>query len=350
MLDAAMERRYSASPSEGFFTGGGLHHFENFEPADNRRTMTVREAFTRSVNLVFIRLMRDVVRNVLGRSQGESAALIDDPSNPQRQEYLARFADKEGSLFVARFYRKYKGKSDEESEELLVRSARPTPARLAAAFYGLEPDAGLEGLRQFIVRRLPSADLSDAALHALRDQRGPGRWSLADRGYLAGMQPLELWVAAYLRELPNATPSEAVAASVQQRQDVYKWLFKTRRKGAQDARIRNLLEVDAFAEIQQSWRRLGYPFDSLTPSYATALGASGDRPAALAELMGIIANRGMRLPVTRVAKLQFARDTPYETRLVYEPSQSQRVLKPEIADVVRRALIGVVEDGILVVG
>jgi membrane peptidoglycan carboxypeptidase len=345
MLDAAMERRYSASPSEGFFTGGGLHHFDNFESADNRRTMTVREAFTRSVNLVFIRLMRDVVRNVMARSEGESAALLEDRSNPRRQEYLARFADEEGRLFIARFYRKYKGKSDEEAEELLVRSARPSPSRLAAAYYGLEPDAGLEGLRQFIARRLPGADLSDAALQALRDTRGPGRWSLNDRGYLAGVHPLELWVAAYLRELPNATLGEAVAASVQQRQDVYQWLFKTRRKGAQDARIRTLLEVDAFAEIHRSWRRLGYPFDSLTPSYATALGASGDRPAALAELMGIIANRGMRLPVTRVAALQFARDTPYETRLVHEPSRSERVLEPEIADAVRRALVGVVEEG-----
>ncbi len=30
-LDKAMERRYSASPYEDFFTGGGVHHFENFD-------------------------------------------------------------------------------------------------------------------------------------------------------------------------------------------------------------------------------------------------------------------------------------------------------------------------------
>lgn len=345
MLDAAMERTYSASPYEGFFTGGGLHHFENFEPEDNRRTMTVREALTRSVNLVFIRLMRDVVHHVMARREGESAALIDDPSNPRRQEYLARFADKEGRAFVARFYRKYAGKPAQESEDLLVHSARPTPARLAAAFYGLEPDANVDRLGEFIARRLPNADLSNAALQALRDKLGPGRWSLADRGYLAGVHPLELWVAAYLREHPKATLGEAVATSAEQRQEAYQWLFKTRHAGAQDARIRNLLEVDAFAEIQKAWQRLGYPFESLTPSYASALGASGDRPAALAELMGIVVNRGMRLPVTRVASLLFARDTPYETRLAYQPTQAKRVLQPEIADVVRRALIGVVEDG-----
>jgi len=54
----------------------------------------------------------------------------------------------------------------------------------------------------------------------------------------------------------------------------------------QDNRIRTLLEQDAFQRIARRWQRLGYPFDSLTPSYATAIGASGDRPAALAEKAG----------------------------------------------------------------
>ena len=345
MLDAAMQRNYSASPAEGFFTGGGLHHFENFEPQDNHRSMSVREALTRSVNLVFIRLMRDVVHHLMARSEGESAALLEDPSDPRRRDYLARFADKEGREFIARFYRKYAGKSAQDAEDLLLRNARPTAARLAATFYGLEPDAAADRLAPFLARRLPNADLSAAALQALHDKYGPGRWSLADRGYLAGMHPLELWVVAYLRQRPKATLGEAVAASREQRQEVYVWLFRTRHKGAQDARIRNLLEVEAFAEVQRAWRRLGYPFSSLTPSYATALGASGDRPAALAELMGIIVNRGLRLPVTRVASLQFARGTPYETHLDYQPTAGERVLSAEVADVVRRALIGVVEEG-----
>nr|WP_316642091.1 transglycosylase domain-containing protein [uncultured Roseateles sp.] len=345
MLAAAMERSYSASPAEGFFTGGGLHHFENFEPEDNGRTMTVREALTRSVNLVFIRLMRDVVHHVMARSAGESAALMAQSSGPERQAYLARFADKEGREFLARFHRKYAGKTAPEAEELLLRSLRRTPTRLAAAFYGLEPEASAADLGAFIERHLPNADLPEAALQALRDKYGPDRWSLADRGYLAGLHPLELWVVAHLRTNPKATLRETVAASAGQRQEVYQWLFKTRHKGAQDARIRNLLELDAFAEIHQAWRRLGYPFEALTPSYASALGASGDRPAALAELMGIIVNRGLRLPVTRASSLQFARGTPYETQFEARPPKVEQVLQPEIADVVRRALIGVVDGG-----
>jgi membrane peptidoglycan carboxypeptidase len=62
MLDAAMARHYSANPSERFFTGGGMHEFVNFDSRDDMREMSVREAFQRSVNLVFIRLMRDIAR------------------------------------------------------------------------------------------------------------------------------------------------------------------------------------------------------------------------------------------------------------------------------------------------
>ena len=47
LLEAGMNRMYSANPGERFFTGGGLHTFTNFNPEDNVRVMSVREAFRR---------------------------------------------------------------------------------------------------------------------------------------------------------------------------------------------------------------------------------------------------------------------------------------------------------------
>jgi membrane peptidoglycan carboxypeptidase len=342
MLAAAMERTYSANPGEGFYTGGGLHHFENFEPADNHRLLTVREAFTRSVNLVFIRLMRDVVHRVLAESAEANTALLDDPADPRRQQYLERFAEKEGREFIARFYRKFAGRPAAEAEDLLLQNLHPTPVRLASLYYGLEPEGDAQQLAAFLARRLPGAERSAPALH---EKYRAGLWSLADRGYLAGVHPLELWVAGHLRRHPQATLAQTLAASHAERRAVYVWLFTTRHKGAQDVRIRSLLELEAFMEIQRAWQRLGYPFESLTPSYATALGASGDRPAALAELMGIVVNGGLRLPVARIDALHFATGTPYETQLAYRPPAPERVLSPEVAEVVRKALIDVVDNG-----
>ena len=89
---------------------------------------------------------------------------------------------------------------------------------------------------------------------------------------------------------------DVIEASGDERVAVYQWLFKTIHKNSQDIRIRGLLELEAFLEIHRSWKRLGYPFDSLVPSLATAIGSSADQPAALAELMGIILNDGVRVP------------------------------------------------------
>jgi membrane peptidoglycan carboxypeptidase len=130
----------------------------------------------------------------------------------------------------------------------------------------------------------------------LYEQYAIDKWSLADRGYLASVHPLELWMAAYLRQHPGATLSEMTAASEKERQEVYQWLFKTHRKHAQDKRIAGLIEMEGFMEIHKQWKKMGYPFESLVPSYATTLGASADRPASLAEMMGIIVNGGVRKP------------------------------------------------------
>ncbi|MCH3023293.1 hypothetical protein K3X00_14875, partial [Listeria monocytogenes] len=63
MLQAAMERRYSASPYESFFTGGGLHTFNNFRKEDNGRRPMLLEALRESINLPFVRLLRDLIRH-----------------------------------------------------------------------------------------------------------------------------------------------------------------------------------------------------------------------------------------------------------------------------------------------
>jgi membrane peptidoglycan carboxypeptidase len=360
MLEAAMQRRYSANPGETFFTGGGAHTFENFKRADNYRSPTVAEAFQDSINLAFIRLMRDVVHHYIYRSPGTAARLLEEPDNPHRAALLSRFADREGSTFIRHFYGKYRGKSAAEILEVLAGSARASPESLAAVFRTLEPDASLQAFGSFLREHLPAKAVPPAVvqpkaaarrarprhpLAALYERHAPGHYSLADRGFLARVHPLELWVAAYLREHPDAKVAQVLDASRAERQQAYGWLFQPHARAAQDTRISTLLEIDAFSEIHRAWQRLGYPFEYLVPSYATAIGSSGDRPSALAELMGIVVNGGRRYPTTRVEQMHFGAGTPYETVLDRQPAKPERVLAPEIAATVRRALEQVVEQG-----
>ncbi len=360
MLEAAMDRRYSGNPAEGFVTGGGVQKFTNFDPAENNQMLTVRDGFRHSVNLVFVRMMRDIVRHyqyaddALAEPEGlEPAAENPEPppvtqadrTESTRQSYLSRFADKESRTFMARFFKKYRGLDADKAFALLLESENPNVSQFAAILRGADPELDVDGFSQRMRERFAQKDLTDARLEVLYDRNALEELSWSDRGYVARVHPLELWLLGYLRQNPQATLSESLKASYDVRQSAYNWLFNTRSPEKQDKRIRQMREQDAFVAIARDWRRLGYPFESLTPSYASALGASGDRPAALAELMGIIVNKGMRLPVQRISHLAFARGTPFETHFEAAAAPAQRLLPEAITDVARRALLDVVQEG-----
>ncbi|NWC58432.1 transglycosylase domain-containing protein [Pseudomonas veronii] len=349
MLDAALDRTYSASPGEAFFTGGGLHRFHNFRNEDNGRNPTLRDALRESINLPFIRLMRDLVRYTTYSGEDNSARLLKDDNDPRRQEYLAKFADHEGTAFLLKFWKKYRHKDTQARLDTFMDSLHPTAIRLAAVHRYLLPQASQASFNAFVrshLKNLKTPDtLSDERLERLYQSYGPGAYDLPDQGYIAKVHPLDLWLLGYLLNHPEASFDEIVKASEFERQEVYSWLFKSRHQSARDSRIRTMLEIEAFLDIHQRWQAVGYPFDHLVPSLATAIGSSGDRPAALAELMGIILNDGVRLPVLRIDSLQFASGTPYETRVVNDPNRGKRVLPSEVATALRGALSQVVDAG-----
>ncbi|SDS38719.1 Membrane carboxypeptidase (penicillin-binding protein) [Pseudomonas sp. Z003-0.4C(8344-21)] len=347
LLAAALDRKYSASPGEAFFTGGGLHTFHNFRKEDNGRLPTLRDSLRESINLPFIRLMRDIVRYTT--YSGPNAELLKDDRDPRRQEYLASFADREGTSFLLKFWKKYRNKDTQARLDTFLDSMRPTPIRMAAVHRYLLPEASQEDFNRFVRSHLKGTKLNekltDDRLIRLYDAYGPGSYDLPDQGFIAKVHPLDLWMIGYLLHHPDATFSEIVKASHFERQEVYSWLFKSRHKGARDSRIRTMLEIEAFLDIHQRWQKVGYPFDHLVPSLATAIGSSGDRPAALAELIGTILNDGVRMPTLRIDSLHFAAGTPYETKVVNDPHVGKRVMPVEVARAMREALSQVVDAG-----
>jgi membrane peptidoglycan carboxypeptidase len=349
MLGAALDRKYSASPGEAFFTGGGLHVFHNFRKEDNGRIPTLRDALRESINLPFIRLMRDLVRYTTYSGPNSSAELLKDDRDPRRQEYLANFADKEGTSFLLKFWKKYKNKDTQARLDTFLDGMRPTPIRMAAVHRYLQPQASQESFNTFVRSHLKGAKLTekltDERLQRLYESYSPGAYDLPDQGFIAKVHPLDLWLMGYLLNNPDAKWGQIVKASQFERQEVYSWLFKSKHKGARDSRIRTMLEIEAFLDIHQRWQKVGYPFDHLVPSLATAIGSSGDRPAALGELIGTILNDGVRMPTLRIDTLHFAADTPYETKLINDPVAGKRVMPSEVATAMREALSQVVDAG-----
>jgi cell division protein FtsI/penicillin-binding protein 2 len=338
-----LDRTYSGNPGEVFFTGGGAHVFANFEKEENGKIFTLREGLAQSVNLVYIRLMRDLVRFHKARLPYDTNTVLNDPDDPVRRQMLKEIADKESQHFLFEAYESYRHLEPQAIIDRVLEGRNATPAHLAMLFLAWNPAANAEDLAHWL--QMHGAPASDDEARHLFKSYDPGRLSISDYGYLLHRNPLDVWCAGQMLQDPSIHWNELNRRSADVRDVSSRWLFQTKNWRAQDLRLRIRIEGDAFARMTPYWQRLGFPFDHLVPSYATAIGSSADRPVALAELVGIIINGGVRMPVLRMEKLRFAADTPYET--VFEPQQrtGERVMDSGVAQALRDVLAGVVQKG-----
>lgn len=344
MLEAALDRMYSGGNAERFFTGGGVHTFDNFESSENYKSYNVKDAFHHSVNLSFVRMMKDIVYYTQSQKMDVSADIYDNPDNPQRRKYLEQFIHAEGTTFLWRAWGEQKGKSADETATMLAAKTKRTGTHLAVVYRSVFPGATVDKMEAFI--RKEGVNIGDNTnFQKLYDDYAPGKFDLNDRGYITGVHPLALWLGEHRAKAPESTWSEAVAASADARLLTYKWLLKEDKIEAQNTRIRIMLEKEAFVHIHATWKNLGYSFDKLVPSYATALGSSGDTPAALATLSGIIQNGGVLKPATKFDEISFAENTPYALDFLPVQAEGKRVLPEEVAKLARREMSGVVEQG-----
>lgn len=346
LLQAALDRRYPGSPKEKFRTGGGVHKFANFHRSDDLQTPSVREAFHESVNLAFVRILRDVIAYLVESGPYPASRVLKDESDPRRAPLLARFADEEGTVFQAEAWNRYRGLDSEAAAARLLDRVPSQARRIAAAFRAIRPEAGPGELAAALHGRVSGRVPAGKSLDDLHAASGPPRLAgLQDHGFVARIHPLELATVAWRLEHPEGSFAELVRDTAASRQDAYRWLFRSTRKAAQERRMRDVIEREAFERLHERWVRVGYPFPALVPSLATAIGSSGDQPRALAELAGIVQAGGIRHPLVRVDRLRFGRGTPYDTEVGRPGSGGVRVMRPEVAEAVRTEMVGVVDRG-----
>jgi membrane peptidoglycan carboxypeptidase len=342
-LRQALSRTYSASPREVFFTGGGVQTFANYEHSEDGRVYSVQDGLIHSVNLVYIRLMRDLVRFHEARLHYDAQAVLSDPDDPVRRGLLEDIAATEAREALARAYREYRGLSPQGIESHLLGRQLKDLRHQSMLFFAWHPGAGEEALGRWLDSRVGSVPPDE--LGRLMKSYGNPRLGLMDFAFLMGRRPLDVWAAGELTRTAKISLDDLRFRCGETCRAAAAWLFRTRNRHAQDVRLRIRIEQDAFARMTPSWRRLGFPFDRLVPSLATAIGSSSDRPDALAELMGIILNDGMRLPTIDVRELRFASGTPYETVLEHATASGERAMPAVVARALRPGLLGVVSEG-----
>ncbi len=344
-LNLSMERKYSANPWEKFFTAGGLHNFKNFNANDNGKIVSVKKAIRHSVNLPFIRIMRDLVNYFSYEVTGSTARTLKKMEKVKRTEYLKRFADKEGKIFINKFYKKYRYSNKNEIFEKLFENRTKSAKKAACLFLSLIPNVSQKDLITFIENKFPKSKISSKLIESWYIDFNPNKLSLLDRAFVARIHPLELWTVHYLYNNKNRDLSNLYSASNEIRQYVYSWLINSKYKSSQNSKIKTILEEEAFLEIHKYWKKVGYPYARLVPSLATSLGTSADKPAALSTLLGIIVNDGKKLPMQSVNKLNFATGTPYETNFKFIAKEAEQVIPKAVAKKVKEALFDVVQNG-----
>ena len=65
-------------------------------------------------------MLRDVLNYYIAADGIEMKRLLNDPNDPQRDEYLQRFVDADSRRFLFRYYRDYKGLSGDEVVDTLA--------------------------------------------------------------------------------------------------------------------------------------------------------------------------------------------------------------------------------------
>jgi len=342
-LQLALDRKYSANPGEAFFTGGGVHSFANFEKSENGKIYSVRDATVHSVNLSYVRLMRDLVRYYQSRLPYDTDAILANADDPMRHRLLQEIADEESRFFLFQAYKSFEKRSTEDVIAQLLGKNAKSDRQLSILFYAWHHGANEESLTRWLEKYHGS--VTPEQTQRLVKAYGNPSLNLSDYGYLVGIHPLKVWCAGELARDPSINWDPLWDASNEARQISSTWLFKTRNRPAQDLRLRIRFEQDAFVRMTPQWRRFGFPFDRLVPSYATAIGSSGDRPEALAQLMGILINGGVMKPTIRMAQLRFAENTPYETTMNHSPSEGKRLMPEVVARAILPVLLQVVQTG-----
>lgn len=343
-LSAALARSFSASPWQAFRTGGGLITFGNFDAEENGMNLSVLEAFQRSNNLVFVRVMQEIVSHVMMTRISDAPEMLTKSDHPKRKVYLDLFVELEGTAFVRKFFRDLTGKATDERIAQLLGQRKLSSSRLGALLLSLRPDLDYLGFRVAMLEKFST--LEDKVLLRYWSTLRPGTMSLSDRAFVARVHPISLWMVRYLDQNPKASLGDVLFDSLPIRRAAYVWLTDKASPRRQERDIRTILEREAFQKhILRYWQRQGFPFGQMVPSLASALGSSGDRPSALADLMGAINNYGVLLPSRRIEELRFGVDTPYETALTHAYAGARRVVRPEVAAAAQSAIRAVVEGG-----
>jgi hypothetical protein len=314
ILNWAMSRRISADPKQKFLTGESWHQFHNYQTSDDKKNPDLWQMTTESINLSFVRLMRDVVNYYIDELGYDKKQILTDKKNRVRQIIIAEAIAREEQLYrdgLQYFIGQIKNtlaKNETLSQKQLLTRARLVVQQIA-----------------------DSEDKQAQQYHPLVSLFK--RITYYEKAWLLARLTDQMMVG-------KRTTREAEELIIKQ---TSAW-FKTSRSWIKNT-LYTYMEREAFTKkITPAWKKLGYPFE-VSPSYAVVLGSSGDTPMALLELAGTLLNDGIREKnISAVERIILSPDTIFETPFRVQHTQ-ERAIPAEVARIAKKAMSGVLNKG-----
>ncbi len=332
ILNLAMSRRISAAPGEKFLTGESWHQFHNYQKSDDRKNPNLWQMTTQSINLAFVRLMRDVVDYYIDQLGYDKVAILKDRHNLVRKRIIDDAVKQDEAVylegmnfFVAQIQKHFLSTS--------LRSAGNEQERVREPGSDKEiTDKEIIGKAREIARNIKNS--------SSREVKKYRRLASLLKRITYYEKP---WLLARVRNYDSTTPASVVAQERRILQQTSRWL-RTNKFWIKNT-LYTYLEQQAFAKgVTSAWKKLGYPFN-VSPSYAVVLGSSGDTPMSLLELTGTLLNEGMQEKnITAIERIVLAPGSEFETTFKAQ-HQQEAIIPKEVAMIARKAMEGVLQKG-----
>lgn len=399
-LYQAMNIKINANPNSLFYTGGGLHKFDNFNEDDDHQYLTIDKGFSKSNNLVFVRLFRYMEIYLSDRREKDLSSLLNSEEDDRRSGYIEEY--KYGDLL--QYFNIYRRKSkdleldssdkkvlalgyaieklikEDVGHSILTKKARNNRMRIFSNYNGddyislgrscygsLNGNSGgdsnedndsilcnkegncIDIKEDELQDEINGFDVNkeDVELGTVKN------FNWQDVGYIGKEHPVRFFTEAMsclnvkLRSADFSNRKSKYSSIIKKLQEEsYAWVDKKSNYKKRNLAVRKMVEEKTFLEILDMWKSIGYPYNKIVPSLGTALGSSGDRPKALADLLGVIVSGGLKPHQSIINSINFAEGTPYEFN--YEKTfklGNERLLSKEISESVLTAMGNVVDHG-----
>ena len=351
ILAWAMSRRFSANPGSKFLTGESWHQFHNYQKSDDRKNPNLWQMTTESINLSFVRLMRDVVDYYIDQSGYDKIAILTDKKNSVRKKIIDNAVKQEEAVYLGGLNFFIEGIQASFSDSALA-DEKTIKEHLAEKT--LDEKQGVTD-REIIIRareivktmNLPVDKDSENKSHNSAYRKDLEKYRRLTSWFKRITYYEKKWLLARVRQQYSGySEPESEALAVEQARIIEQtsnWLRTSK------FWIKNTLythmERQAFTQgVTPAWQKLGYPFN-VSPSYAVVLGSSGDTPMSLLELAGTLLNDGLHEKnISSVERIILAPGSEFETPFKIE-HQQELVIPQAVAIVVRKAMAGVLQKG-----